>query len=51
VTKEQFDGLLKALDRLGLGMDDGDAAHKPQLIRNDTLLMSAVLDFFIQTCI
>ncbi|KAF9793377.1 hypothetical protein BJ322DRAFT_1216082, partial [Thelephora terrestris] len=40
VTKDQFDGLLKALDRLGLGMNDGNVVYKPQLIRNDSLLIS-----------
>jgi hypothetical protein len=37
-----MDGLLKGLDRLGLGADDGSAVHKPQPIRSDALLMSAI---------
>ena len=41
MTKEQMDSLLKGLDRLGLGADDGDAVHKPQSIRSNALLMSA----------
>ena len=38
-----MDGLLKGLDRLGLGADDGNAVHKPQLIRSNALHMSAIL--------
>ena len=46
-----MDGLLKGLDNLGLGADDGNAAHKPQSIRSDALLMLAIPLLFIRSCI
>ena len=40
VTKEEFDALLKSLDRVGLGTNSGDAIHRPQLTRSDVLPVS-----------
>ena len=51
MTKEQMDGLLKGLEKLGLGADDGSALHKPQPIRSDALLMSVIPVPFIWSCV
>jgi hypothetical protein len=39
VAKEKFDALLKGLERLGLGADDGDVVHGPQPTRNAVLML------------
>ena len=51
MTKEKVDALLKALDRLDLGAEDGDATNKLQSARGDTVLMSATLDLFVLTAV
>jgi hypothetical protein len=43
VTREKVDILLKWLDKLGLGTDDGVEVHKLQSTRGDALLALAVL--------
>jgi len=40
VKKEEFDALVKSLDRLGLGTSDGDAIHRLQPARSGALFMS-----------
>ena len=42
-TKEQIDALLKRLDKLGVGVNDGDATHTLQPERSGALLASAIL--------
>ena len=42
MTKEQISGLVKSLDRLGLGTGDGDVVGKLQSTGNDGLLVSVV---------
>ena len=42
VTKEEFNALVKSLDRLGLGANDWNAVQKPQSIRTDFLLTSVL---------
>ena len=42
VTKEQIDGLVKGLDELRLGMDDGDVAHALQAMQGEALLTSVI---------
>ena len=41
MTKEMVGTLLEHLDRLGVGMNSGDAIHKQESTRNDALLRSA----------
>ena len=43
MKKEEICPLLENLDRLGLGVDSGDAAHGQESIRGDALLVSAIL--------
>ena len=40
MKKEEFDALVKSLDRLGLGTSGGDADHRLQPTRSSALLMS-----------
>ena len=40
MKKEEFDALVKSLDRLGLGVSGGDAGHRLQPTRSSALLMS-----------
>ena len=42
MTKEQIDTLVKSLDRLGLGTDNGDATDRLQSTGNDGLLVSVI---------
>ena len=42
MTKEQINALVKSLDKLGLGTDDGDGVHGPQSTQNEALLMLAL---------
>ena len=42
MTKEQIDGLVKGLDELRLGMDDGDVAHALQAMQGEALLTSVI---------
>ena len=42
MTKEQIDALVKSLDRLGLGTNDGDVVRKLQSAQTDGLLMSVI---------
>ena len=42
MTKEMVVTLLEHLDRLGVGMNSGDAIHKQEPTRSDALLRSAV---------
>ena len=42
MTKEQINALLKWLDKLGVGMNDGDAIHKLQPTRSGALFVSVV---------
>ena len=42
MTKEQIDALLKWLDKLGAGVNDGDAIRKLQPTRSDALLASVI---------
>ena len=42
MTKETIVTLLERLDRLGLGMDDGDVVYKQESTRSDALLMSDI---------
>ena len=44
VTKEQIDALLKLLDKLGGGTNDGDAIHMLQSMQSDALLVSVNSD-------
>ena len=41
-TKEQVDGLMKLLDKSGLGTNEGDVASNLQSARSDALLVSAI---------
>ena len=40
MKKEEFDALVKNLDRLGLGTSNEDVAHRPQPARSGALLTS-----------
>ena len=40
MKKEEFEALVKSLDRLGLGMSGGDTGHRLQPTRSSALLMS-----------
>jgi hypothetical protein len=40
VTKGEFDALVKSLNKLGLGVNDGDAVHRLQPARSGALLTS-----------
>jgi len=42
VKKEEFDALVKSLDRLGLGTGGEDADHGLQPTRSNALLMSVL---------
>ena len=42
MTKEQIDALLKWLDKLGTGMQDGDAVRKLQPTQSDALPASVI---------
>ena len=44
MTKEQVDALLKLLDKLDGGTDDGDAIPHLQSTQSEALLMSVTLD-------
>ena len=44
VTKKQIDALLKLLDKLYGGTNDGDAIHNLQPTQTDALLMSVNSD-------
>ena len=44
MTKEQIDALLKWLDKLGEGTNDGDAVRKLQSTQSDALLVSVASD-------
>jgi hypothetical protein len=43
VTREKIDTLLKLLDKLGLGTNDGDAVRKLQLTRGDAPPFASVI--------
>lgn len=51
MTKEQVDGLLEGLSKLGLGVDDGNVVSKPQPIQSDALLMLEISVLFIRSYI
>ena len=51
MTKKKFDAMLKGLERLGLGADDGDVFHRPQPTQNDAVLMSVTSALFIRSCV
>ena len=42
MTREKLDALVKSLDRMGLGTNNGDAVRRLQSMRIDALLMSAL---------
>ena len=42
MTKEMVVSLLEHLDRLGVGMNSGDAIHKQESTRSDTLFRSVI---------
>lgn len=43
---EKVDGLVKGLNRLGLGTDDGDVVREPQSAQSDAMLMSVISVLF-----
>ena len=49
MTKDKIDALLKALDRLGLGVNDGklDSSREPQLTQNHEVLVSVIAALFV----
>ena len=42
MTREQINSLVKILDELRLGMDDGDGAQALQAMQGDAILTSVV---------
>ena len=42
MTREQVDAMVRSLDRLDMGTNDGDVVHGLQSTRSDALLASAI---------
>ena len=49
MTKEKIDTVLERLDRLGLGVDNGDGVNGQESTQNGALLMSVISALFLQS--